>query len=157
MVHLTLLLSNDRWGLTTRFLLMSDSCRFFMWGALSDERTGLSFTIAAGTRQGTHSRVRVPWDSRPHITLSDSRLLFSSPPTTRRATVEVFDPASTQNTLLNWTVARKKHSPSIVVEVCLPRHCIATVAVWITYKLSSQLGLCRSSTLLIQIFRLKWV
>jgi hypothetical protein len=31
-----------------------------MWGALSDERTGLSFTIAAGPRQRCHFRVRVP-------------------------------------------------------------------------------------------------
>jgi hypothetical protein len=36
----------------------------------------------------------VPWDSRPHFTVSDLRLPFSSPPTTRRVTVEVFDPAS---------------------------------------------------------------
>jgi hypothetical protein len=37
-----------------------------------------------------------PWDSRPYFIISDSRLPFLSPPTTRRATVEVFDPASTQ-------------------------------------------------------------
>jgi hypothetical protein len=54
-----------------------------MWGALSDERTGLSFTIAAGPRQRSHSRVRVSWDSGPYFTVSDSRLPFSSPPTTR--------------------------------------------------------------------------
>jgi hypothetical protein len=35
-----------------------------MWGAHSDERAGLSFTIAAGLRQCSHFRVRVPWDSR---------------------------------------------------------------------------------------------
>jgi hypothetical protein len=51
-----------------------------MWGALSDERMGLSFTIAADPRQRSHSRVRVPWDSRPYFTASDSRLHFSSPP-----------------------------------------------------------------------------
>jgi hypothetical protein len=63
-----------------------------MWGALSDERMGLSFTIAAGASQRNHSRVRVPWDSRPYFIVSDSRLPFSSPPTTRRATVELFEP-----------------------------------------------------------------
>jgi hypothetical protein len=42
------------------------------------------------------SRVRVPWISRPYFTVSDLRLPFSSPPTTRRVTVEVFDPASTR-------------------------------------------------------------
>jgi hypothetical protein len=66
-----------------------------MWGPLSDERTSLSFTTAAGSSQRSHSRVRVPWDSRPYFTVPDFRLYFSSPPTTRRVTVEVFDPAST--------------------------------------------------------------
>jgi hypothetical protein len=68
-----------------------------MWGDLSDERTGLSFTIAVGPRQRSHSRVRVPWNSRPYFTVSDSTLLISSLPTTRRTTVEVFDPASTRD------------------------------------------------------------
>jgi hypothetical protein len=75
------------------------------WGALPDERTGLSFTISAGPRQHSHSRVRVPWDSRPYLTVSDLRLPFSSPPTTRRATVEVFevfDPASTRYYCVNF-------------------------------------------------------
>jgi hypothetical protein len=43
-------------------------------------------------------RVRVPWNSWPHFTVSDSRLLSPSPPSTRRATVELFDPASTRDT-----------------------------------------------------------
>jgi hypothetical protein len=55
---------------------------------------GLSFTIAAGPRQRIHSRVRVLWDSRLYFTVSDYRLPFLSPSTTRRATVEVLDPAS---------------------------------------------------------------
>jgi hypothetical protein len=63
-----------------------------MWGALSDERTGLSFTIAAGLAStiivGSESH-----GTRDHTLLSQIRdLPFSSPPTTRRATVEVFDP-----------------------------------------------------------------
>jgi hypothetical protein len=70
-----------------------------MWGALSDEKTGLSFTIAAGPRQRSHFRVRVPWDSWPYFTLWDSRLSFLLPLTTRRATVEVFDAASTRDWL----------------------------------------------------------
>jgi hypothetical protein len=36
---------------------------------------GVSFTIAAGPRQRSHSRVRVPRDSRPYFTVPDSRLL----------------------------------------------------------------------------------
>jgi hypothetical protein len=44
-----------------------------------------------------------PWDSRPYFTVSDLRLPFSSPPTTRRVTVEVFDPVSTRVlSLLNY-------------------------------------------------------
>jgi hypothetical protein len=35
---------------------------------------GLSFTIAAGPRQRSHSQVRVPEDSQPHFAVSDSRL-----------------------------------------------------------------------------------
>jgi hypothetical protein len=70
-----------------------------MWVALFVERTDLSFTIAAGPRQRTHSRVRAPWDSRPYFTISDSRLPFSSPLKTRRVTVEVFDPTSTRDIL----------------------------------------------------------
>jgi hypothetical protein len=70
-----------------------------MWCALSDERTGLSFRIAAGPRQRSHFRVRVPRDSWSHFTVSDSRLPFSLPPTIRRATMEVFDPASTRESM----------------------------------------------------------
>jgi hypothetical protein len=47
-----------------------------MWGALSDERTGLSFRIADGPRQSSHSRVRVPWDLWPYFTVSNSKLPF---------------------------------------------------------------------------------
>jgi hypothetical protein len=66
-----------------------------LWGALSDERTDVSFIYAAGHRQLSLSRIRVPWDSWPYFTVSDLRLLFPSPPTTRRVTVEVYDPSST--------------------------------------------------------------
>jgi hypothetical protein len=94
-----------------------------MWDALSDQRMGLSFTIVAGPRQGSHSRVRVPRGSLPYFTLSDSRLPqpegqvpylyppgtgwpsytpghwvpISSPATTLRDTVEVYEPTSTQD------------------------------------------------------------
>jgi hypothetical protein len=40
---------------------------------LSDERVGLSFIIAAGPRQRSHSQIRVPRDSW-HFTVSESRL-----------------------------------------------------------------------------------
>jgi hypothetical protein len=83
----------------------------FMWGALSDERMGLSFMYAAGPWQRSVSRVQVPSDSWPYFTVSDLRLLFSGPPMTRRVMVEVLDTTSTQvtalvresNLLYDWT------------------------------------------------------
>jgi hypothetical protein len=45
-----------------------------MWGAPSDERTGLSFTISTSSRQRSHSWVRVPLDSWPYVAVSDLRL-----------------------------------------------------------------------------------
>jgi hypothetical protein len=68
----------------------------FFWGALSDERRSLSFVYAAGPRQSSLSRVRVPWISRPYFSVSVLRLPFSSPPTTSRVKVEAFEPASTR-------------------------------------------------------------
>jgi hypothetical protein len=68
----------------------------FLWCALSDERSGLSFVCAAGPCKCSLCRVRVPWDFRPYFTVSDLRLPILSPPTTRRVMVEVFDPASTR-------------------------------------------------------------
>jgi hypothetical protein len=54
-----------------------------MWGVLSNERTYLSFTVAAGPRQCSHYLVRVPQDSRPYITVSYSRLSQSGGPGSR--------------------------------------------------------------------------
>jgi hypothetical protein len=102
----------------------------FLWGALSDETTALSFTFAAGPRQRSYFRVLVPWVSWPYFTLSDSRLLFSSSPTTRWLTVEVFDHASTRELktefLLNnislylteIVVYCENHTKCILVLVC---------------------------------------
>jgi hypothetical protein len=79
------------WGLRTDFYYCEIVAGLLMWGALSDKRTGLSFTIVPGPRQRRHFRVRLLWDSLPYFTVSDSRLPFPSPPATRRVTVEVFD------------------------------------------------------------------
>jgi hypothetical protein len=61
------------------------------------------FIYAAGPCQRNLSLVRVPWISRPYFTVSHLRLPFSSPPTTRRVTVEVFDPASTLSLNRSWS------------------------------------------------------
>jgi hypothetical protein len=51
---------------TTRFLLLSVA-GLLMWGAFPGEGTGLSFIIAAGSRQRSRSWIRVPRDSWPHL------------------------------------------------------------------------------------------
>jgi hypothetical protein len=51
-------------------VLLSDSSGLLIWGALSDERTGLSITTAAGPNQQSRG-------TRDHILLSDIR---DSPP-----------------------------------------------------------------------------
>jgi hypothetical protein len=45
------------WGLRPDFYFHQTVAGLLMWGALSDERTGLSFTIAAGLRQRSQSHV----------------------------------------------------------------------------------------------------
>jgi hypothetical protein len=52
--------------------------------------TGLSFTIVAGPRQRSHSQIRVPRDSWPHVTVSDSRL----PPTWRARSPYLYPPGT---------------------------------------------------------------
>jgi hypothetical protein len=117
---------------------------------------GLSCTIAASPRQRSNSRVRVPRDTWLYFTLSDSRLLqpggpgpriyipqkqggpfitpgigfFSSPSTIRRATVEMFNPASPRHCLVtliyDWTtyiVSRRIHRKQIrcpTMDICEP-------------------------------------
>jgi hypothetical protein len=80
----------------TEYVIRLTVTFLILWGALSDDRMGLSFVCAAGPCQRSLSQVLFPWDLRPYFTVSDLRLPFSSPPTTRRVTVEVFDPASTR-------------------------------------------------------------
>jgi hypothetical protein len=50
------------------------TCDYSPYVTSSDERVGLSFTIAAGSRQRIHSQVRVPQDSWQHFSVSDPRL-----------------------------------------------------------------------------------
>jgi hypothetical protein len=50
------------WGSRPDFHYCQTLAGLLMWDALSDERTGLSFTIAVGPGQRSHFRVRVPRD-----------------------------------------------------------------------------------------------
>jgi hypothetical protein len=106
----------------------------------------MSFTIAAGPRQRIHSRVRVPWDSRSYFTVSDSRLPFSSPPTIRRATVELFDPASTRE-----SVSIKSKSSQVKVTLRL------TVGQTVTLGVEPHLGLMTRYLLLFDSYGLDFV
>jgi hypothetical protein len=87
------------WHLRPDFYYCQTVAGLSTWSAPSDERTGLSFTIPAGPRQCSLFRVRVPLDLWPYFNVSDSRLPLSSPPATRRVTVEVFDLASKRDFL----------------------------------------------------------
>jgi hypothetical protein len=62
------------WGLRPHFYYRQAIADLLIWGAVSDERTGLPFTVSDGPRQCSHSRVLVPGDSWPYFTVSDSRL-----------------------------------------------------------------------------------
>jgi hypothetical protein len=105
------------WGLRPDFNYCRTAADLLMWGALYDERTGLPFRIAACPRQRCLSRVQVKWNSRPYFTVSDSILPFLSPSTTRKATVEVFDPALTRDGCPNDRFkVKSKSSPLSQVE-----------------------------------------
>jgi hypothetical protein len=71
---------------------MSDSSEFLDMGRSLWREDG---SVVYKCPWSSLARVRVPWDSWRYFTVSDSILPFSSPPTTCRVTVEVFDPAST--------------------------------------------------------------
>jgi hypothetical protein len=110
------------WGPRPDFYYCQTVAGLLMWSVVSNERTDLLFIIAAGPRQRSHSQVRVPRDSLPHFTVSDSRLPqsggsdpriyipqeqggpvipprhwvpFLSSPTSHRTTMEVLEPTST--------------------------------------------------------------
>jgi hypothetical protein len=56
-----------------------------MWGALSDEKSGLYFSVFAGHSQCSLSQILVPWDSWAQFIVS----IFETPPT-RKGQVPVF-------------------------------------------------------------------
>jgi hypothetical protein len=58
------------WGPRQNFYYCQTVAGLLMWGALSNERTGLSFAIAVRI----HSQVRFPRDSWPHFIVLDLRL-----------------------------------------------------------------------------------
>jgi hypothetical protein len=67
----SVLVSSRIWGSRPDFSYSQTVAGLLFWVALSHERMGLSFTIAAGRRQCSHSQVRVPQDTCPYFTVSD--------------------------------------------------------------------------------------
>jgi hypothetical protein len=57
---------------TSNFIFQLNTCGYSPYVTSSPTRDWVSFTIAAGPRQRSHSQVRVPRDSWPHFTVSDS-------------------------------------------------------------------------------------
>jgi hypothetical protein len=129
------------WGPRPDFYYCQTFAGLLMRGTLSDEMTGLSFTIAAGPRQQSFSDASTTglmtmfcclrfettptWRARsPYLYSSGTGwpgyitgcwVPFSLPPTTRRATVEVLEPAST----------RGASSPSLSSVSFLLEHAVA--------------------------------
>jgi hypothetical protein len=103
------------WGPRPYLCYCQTAAGLLVWGALSDERTGLSFTISSAVilgsgSHGTHNHILLTQIRDPPTWRPRSAYLyppgtgwpsytprhwvpFSSPPTTHRATVEVFDSA----------------------------------------------------------------
>jgi hypothetical protein len=93
----SVLVSGTHLSLTIRILLLSDICGFVNVELSPWRENGSAVYNCCWPRQSSHSRVRAQWDSWSYFTVSDLRLPFSSPSTTRRTTVEVFDNASTRD------------------------------------------------------------
>jgi hypothetical protein len=74
----SILVSSPILGPRPEFCYCQTIAGLLMWSALSDERTGQPFTISAGGRQRSHSRVRVQL-AHDHIYC----LRFKTPPTWR--------------------------------------------------------------------------
>jgi hypothetical protein len=84
------------WGLWPDFYYCQTVAGLLIWDALSEEGAGLSFKIAACPRASAVILGSESQGTRDHILFSQIRDPFSSPTTTRRVTVEVFDPDSTR-------------------------------------------------------------
>jgi hypothetical protein len=98
------------WGPRSYFYYCQTAAGLFMWGTLSDEKMGLSFTTCCWSSQAQSllSQIRDPPNlegqvpvfisPRNRVTQLYPRhwVPFPSPPTTRRATLEVSEPASTR-------------------------------------------------------------
>jgi hypothetical protein len=88
------------------FITVGQLCVYWRRALSLTRRQGLSFTIEADSRQRSLSWVRVPSDAWSYFSVSDSRLHFSSPPTTCKTTVEILDSAKVKVTLWLMVVSQ---------------------------------------------------
>jgi hypothetical protein len=93
----SVLMSSPIYGQRPAFCYRQTVAGLLTWGAFSDQRAGLSFTIAAGPRQRNNSRVRVPRDSWPYFIASVSRLPQPGGP---GPCIYILDPLTQQETPL---------------------------------------------------------
>jgi hypothetical protein len=117
-------MSSAHVGPKARLLLLLDNCRFLHVGH-SDERMGLTSTVILGCgSRGTHDQILLsqighsPYlEGQVPIFISLRHwVTFTSPPTTRRDTVEVVEPASSVG---NLTQVKVMLWPKVSRPVCL--------------------------------------
>jgi hypothetical protein len=71
----SILMSSPIWEPRQDLFTVRQMQVLLIWGAFSDERTELSFTLAVGPHKRSHSWVQNPQDSWPHFTVRDLKLL----------------------------------------------------------------------------------
>jgi hypothetical protein len=90
------LVSSPIWGSWPDIYCLTVTVLFCGVPSLTRGRVCILYVYAAGPCQCSLSQVRVSWHSQPYFTVPDLRFPFSSAPTTRRVTVEAFDPTFTR-------------------------------------------------------------
>jgi hypothetical protein len=111
------------WGLRPDIYLHQTAEGLLMWSTLSVERTGLSFATAAGPRQRSHSRVRVPMEvfdpastRDSHNWLNPSRLELSARTTQKTPLLTIAVQSSWEHVCL-----RSRYSATAAVYLLIPR------------------------------------
>jgi hypothetical protein len=85
--------------------------------------------------EGHIPRIYIPQEPGNTVISPRHWVSFPSPPTTRRATVKVFDPSYMRVLFSLYSLRTDPHRKRrSIVGTCLPNHCIATVAPLTAYE-----------------------